>query len=422
MLPVYKRESFIEANRADATFFQWILSKGTNYTCYVEYMSSLDEEGAINNRIEIIRTIIYALHKPLQFTFFYWTLLILILYKFNFKNRIVKIITFHFIFRSLGDIIDKLGGLMPRYYANTIISQDEYGVTLGCNFNFIPVPEVHPLKWFFTRQIGCIFWMVGEIIADWYPLIRTREIVKSAESIWYVYLTCGIFNLSKLSLIICHFFLSPKMLYDENGVYKKQYVSLFYFKYWVIQLIIIFASIIYDISVFLVLKRHAFQISISQLSFVKKFKTFSEYRIIVTMIITIIFLPIASIAIILKFYYYFKDGYTELEFSFDEIRRSIANLQYFIIFIDQILLSFSQPLTSSDNDSSNYYYSTTKDTYSKNNKSQLFASLSNDNINYNNFNNNTTTTTNNNNMNLLEYNNFNQNFSSRNYGNYKLEE
>ena len=93
-----QRKYFIE-DRSKASIFQWLTSKGTNYTCYVNYINSLDKEGELNNEIDVIRTIIYALHKPLQFTFFYWTLLIFILHKFNFKKPVMKIILVHFILR-----------------------------------------------------------------------------------------------------------------------------------------------------------------------------------------------------------------------------------------------------------------------------------------------------------------------------------
>jgi len=93
-----ERKYFIE-NGEKASYFQWLRSKGTNFTCYEMYMNSLNEEQYINNKISVIRTIIYAFNKPIQFTFFYWTLLILILHKFNFKKPIIKIVLVHFILR-----------------------------------------------------------------------------------------------------------------------------------------------------------------------------------------------------------------------------------------------------------------------------------------------------------------------------------
>ncbi|KAL6609074.1 hypothetical protein U3516DRAFT_596115, partial [Neocallimastix sp. 'constans'] len=340
-----ERKYFIESNRSQATWIQWVTSKGTSFDCYVQYLDKLSQEDRIDNKIEFIRTIIYALHKPFQFTFFYWTILVFILYKFNFKRRIMKIILIHLILRSLGDILDKFGDLFPRYY-----SYKEDGT---CDMGNA-MTEMHPFKWVLTRQIGSVFWYTGEIVADWYPLLRTREIVKNPQSIWFVYVTCIIFNLSKVVLIILHFFLRPSDLYGEDGVFRLEHVHMFYFIYWIIQLFIIYASVFYDISVYTVLKKYTFQIINSQISFVKKFKTFSEYRINVSLLIGIFFLPLFSISVGMKFYYYFSKNYHSLEFSFEELRRSVANLQYFIIYIDQILLSYSDEGSKMTNNSLKY--------------------------------------------------------------------
>jgi len=90
---------FIETNRSNAGYIRWLTSKGTNMTCYLNYLNSLDKEGELNNKIDTIRVIIYSIHCPFQFLFFYWTLLIFILHRFNFKKPVMKIILAHFILR-----------------------------------------------------------------------------------------------------------------------------------------------------------------------------------------------------------------------------------------------------------------------------------------------------------------------------------
>jgi len=94
----YTEENFVE-DKAQSTYFDVLFSKGTNYSCYLEYVSSLEPEDRINNTINIIRTVIYALAQPFQFAFFYWTLLIFIMHKFNFKKPIMKIILIHYVMR-----------------------------------------------------------------------------------------------------------------------------------------------------------------------------------------------------------------------------------------------------------------------------------------------------------------------------------
>ncbi|ORY43196.1 hypothetical protein LY90DRAFT_671768 [Neocallimastix californiae] len=339
-IDTYTEKNFIDP-REDNTLFQWIFSKGTNYSCYNEYLSTLKDEDLINNRIDVIRTIIYSIHTPLQFTFFYWTLLLFILHKFNFKKPVMKIVLIHFILRSTGDVLDKLGNLWSYYFANQYkeIKNGDDTIYLweGCQYRSFQT-EMHPMKWFVTRQLGVLFWFTGEIAADWYPLVRTRAVARDQKSIRLVYWACGIFNITKITIIVYHWCFSPAKLYDKNGVYNKELVNEFYVYYWIIHLLIIYASVFYDVAVFHVLKKCVFKTVKVKSGFLKKFQTISEYRIFISAGINIIFLPIVSVTIVLKLIYYYYKGYHNLNFSFDEIRQSIANVQYFMIFIDQILL------------------------------------------------------------------------------------
>ncbi|KAL6622106.1 hypothetical protein U3516DRAFT_266099 [Neocallimastix sp. 'constans'] len=358
------RHSFIETDRLNAGYFQWLFSKGTNMTCYIDYMNSLDDQAKLNNKIEVIRVIIYALHRPLKFLFFYWTMLIFILHKFNFKKPVMKIILAHFVLRSMGDLVDKLGDLFPRYYANTW--EQVNGVkTLTCRVDS-GSSEMHPMKWVITRHLGILLWFTGEICGDWYPLLRTKAVVKN-KSIRLVYCACAIFNISKLAIIICHFCLQPTALYDEDGVYRKQHVNYFYFYYWAIHLIIIYSSVLYDISVYYVLKKNVFQVTKSHFGFFKKFKSISEYRILISSVVNMIFLPLVSVTIIAKFYYLKAYDYDDLNFSFDEIRQSVANIPYYMIFIDQIFLIHSK------------YTQSNVESYSGNSKSYGYNSNSDNN-------------------------------------------
>ena len=243
-----------------------------------------------------------------------------------------------YLFRSLGDVIDKFGDLMPRYYANERIFDNENNfIGFKCRYDSSN-PERHPLRWFLTRQIGCTLWCTGEIVGDWYPLFRTKAMSWDKKSILLVYFTCGLFNFSKISLFVYHYKLLPSQLYDKDGVYDQDTVDKFYFPYWYIQILIIYTSVIYDFSVYYVLRKNLSKISQSNIGFIKKFKMLSQYRILVSTFICFAFLPIISITLMLKIYFFKAYNYHKLNFSFDEIRQSITNVQYFMIFIDQILL------------------------------------------------------------------------------------
>ncbi|ORX61152.1 hypothetical protein BCR36DRAFT_579198 [Piromyces finnis] len=316
-------------------YFDWIFSKGTNMTCYAEYLAGLSKEDYVGSKIDLVRTIIYSCAKPLQSPFFYWTLLLLILHKFNFKKPVMKIILAHYVLRAIGDILDQLSGLMPLYF-----SLDENG---NCR-NSVGAAEQHPFRWLLTRQIGCIFWYFGEICGDWYPLLRTRAVARDQKSMIWVYTSCVLFNLSKITLIFIQFFFLPvTKLYKYNEetnsyLYDNDEKNKFYNKYWINIGVIILCSVLYDITVFFVLKRQIFSKTKSDFGFLKKFRTISEYRIIVSVLICIFLLPVILATIVIKFYFYNKKDMKNLNFSFEDIRTLIVNVQYFMIFIDQIML------------------------------------------------------------------------------------
>eukprot|EP00833_Pecoramyces_ruminatium_P013876 jgi/Orpsp1_1/1187908/evm.model.d7180000061048.1 len=329
---------FIE-NIENPSFFSWLGSKGTHFECYIEYLNTLNPEQKLDNKIANIRTVIYALHEPIKFIFFYWTILIFILYKFNFRKPVMKIVLLHFVLRALGDVINRFGDLeiMNHYYTKEpVYNEQDIQIGLQCRYDS-GAPERNPLKWFLTRQIGCTLWCLGEIVGDWYPLLRTRALAKGQKLMRIVYITCGLFNISKLSLIILHYTLNPAKIYNKELLFENEKVLDFYFNYWTLQLFVIYSSLIYDFSVYYVLKRNLS--GMGKISgFLRKFKTISQYRIYVSVIISLIFLPLFSITIFIKYYYRRKYGYINLNFSFDEIKNSINNVQYYMIFIDQILL------------------------------------------------------------------------------------
>jgi len=82
---------FIENDRSKASYFQWIKSKGTNYTCYMEYLKELEEEKIMNNKIEQFRTVLNSITAPFSMPFLYWTLIVFIIYKLNYHKPVMKI-------------------------------------------------------------------------------------------------------------------------------------------------------------------------------------------------------------------------------------------------------------------------------------------------------------------------------------------
>jgi len=270
------------------------------------------------------------------------------MYKFNTKRPVIKLVLYHYIFRTMGDIVEKLGDLLSIYHG-----LDKNGNCL----TYLEYTEQHPLKWFLTRQINSFFWYTGEIIGDWYPLIRTKAVAKNGRSIKLVYIFCILFNITKIAVPISQIFLSPTSLYvggkgDNYGKYNYDHVNEYYNYYWLIQALVIIASLLYDFAVFIVLKKELFNKVTSEYGFIKKFRLISEYRIFVSCLIAIIGLPIALFTSITKIVT-FKTKWKGVNFSIEDFRIVVTNVQYMIIFIDQILL------LNSRNDSSGGKYTCT---------------------------------------------------------------
>lgn len=227
-----------------------------------------------------------------------------------------------------------------------------------------------PFKFLLTQQIGVICGNIGEIFGDWYLLFRTRAVVKNKTTLRPVYISCIFFNLTKIATILLHWSYSPTNLQSSiDGTYNQKDMDLFYFNFWLLQLIIIYASVIYDITVYFVLKKNVFKDMNKhiQFGFIKNFKNISEFRIIICTLISIVFLPIVSFIIIIKFYLYYSKDYSNLDFRFGS---SITGVQYFMIFIDQILLM--RPTSESSAASSEVYSYTPSGIKLSNSSSNVF--------------------------------------------------
>jgi len=227
---------------------------------------------------------------------------------------------------------------MTHYYTNIEIKEGNTVIGYDCN-NEVSLIEMYPLRWLITKQLVTLFWSIGEIIADWYPLVRTKEIVGSDKSLWFIYTTCILYNLSKISLIFHLFTVNSKDFYNDQGVFQMSKLKYYNIRCWIIHLIILYTCVIYNISVFLVLKKRLK--IMNKMGSLNKFLSISEYRICFFLLVCIIFLPIISITIILKLYYSIKSD-RSVDFTFENIRTLIVDAQYYMMFIDQILLVLSR--------------------------------------------------------------------------------
>ncbi|ORX65293.1 hypothetical protein BCR32DRAFT_286584 [Anaeromyces robustus] len=361
---LYDRSYFIE-NNTNPTFFQWMRSKGTNYECYLQKMSEISDTQWDNIVLKKYDSIISAIVAPCSFYFLYWSLLIFILHKFDFRKPVMRIILGHLVIRCMGNVLEVYGETYNTYYFNKKVKDSFGNEYLVCD-SYADV-NTHPFRWFLTRQIGTICWYLGEIIADWYPLLRTKAIVKQKQ-MHSVYFTCALFNLSKILLIVYHLSRNPTKFYNPvDGTFNEFKKEKFSAYYWSIQLTIIVTSIIYECSIFFTLKKCVFEITDLNMGIMKKFKVLSEYRILSSAFVAMVCLPFICIAIIIQYYYFFFHKPPILmEVQFETVRQAIANVQYFMIFIDQLLLICSNYDAKLSQYAINSDYSSNTDPYTNN--------------------------------------------------------
>jgi len=340
-----------EYDRANAGVFDWLLSMGTNFTCYNQTIMGSEDLQLYNSKIDKIRTILYMIQTPFLSKFFFWAMIIFALHKFNFKKPIMKVIGLHYVLHTIGTIFSRSGGLIGNYYS---VYEGNCNVKEG------------PLLWFIGRDFAMVFWYTAEIIGDWYPLLRTKAVVKNEKIIWLVYITCGIFNLSKVAKVVLYCSRNLRTMYNVNGEFDFEKDGYLYKVGDIIELVIYTTALLYDLAVYIVLKKCIFsKNNYYNFGFLKKFKNLSEYRILLSSLISLFFLPFLFAAQAFRFHYLYKyRGAYALNFTSEDAREFVTHIQYFMMYIDQIFLTCfkneSSVSSSNNNSGSNVYKGSTK--------------------------------------------------------------
>ncbi|ORX47649.1 hypothetical protein BCR36DRAFT_584749 [Piromyces finnis] len=224
-------------------------------------------------------------------------------------------------------------------------------------------------NWFVGIGIANIFWIIGEIIGDWYPLLRTKAIINNEKKIRMVYLTCAVYNIIKVFSVF-HFFyqffnITKSHDYQNDGDSGSQSMTKFGLSWWILITITQISSFFYDLSIIICLKQNLFNqlhdFSLGKNSFVERFKRISEFRIVISMLATMIFLPVILLYIIFVLKYSL-DGKHSIPFdddSMESIRKVVIGVNYSLMYIDQILLKcYVKRNTTNNNDNNNPSYET----------------------------------------------------------------
>ncbi|OUM65863.1 hypothetical protein PIROE2DRAFT_59717 [Piromyces sp. E2] len=274
--------------------------------------------------------------------FFSWTCLVLILTYKKWKKYIVMLMVVHYLLRCIGDMFEKCLNIFEQDYTRWPFGNSQ---------------------WIKSYGIASIFWHSSEIIGDWYLLIRTKTIIKNNNKIVWVYATCIIYNLVKCTQIYSFMSYVPfREGFDQadpetQNAYYALNMADFKAHKWTNVALQQICSLAYELSVFIILKKYVFNdkeslklIDINGNSFLKKFKQISEYRIILSVLITICGIPLIFTY---AFYVFYYDRTTTTMDSqekintvhamiddsiIDPIRTLILNFSYIFMYVDQVIL------------------------------------------------------------------------------------
>ncbi|OUM60681.1 hypothetical protein PIROE2DRAFT_13498 [Piromyces sp. E2] len=281
------------------------------------------KNGISNLLIDIIQECICSSITMKCFT---WLFIVLILHKHSCKKPVFIILIGHYLLLLVNACIKCVLPYFPVNYAN-----------------YYPYGKI---RWI-ANCIGECFYYCGEIVGDWYPLIRTRTVTNNDKKIKIVYVTCIIFNFTKLfgiGVILKNMNINLRMKDDNNQNVKDmpQFKVIWYGTLIAVQV----ASFFYDLSVTYALKTCLFnkmkEYNLgNKINFLDKFKYISELRIFTSMVASITFLPILCYFFhILCYNLQYGEDQTKMRLNepIEHFRGLVVSINYTFMYIDQILL------------------------------------------------------------------------------------
>ncbi|OUM69226.1 hypothetical protein PIROE2DRAFT_2932 [Piromyces sp. E2] len=198
--------------------------------------------------------------------------------------------------------------------------------------NYYPYSSINWFLYSFSESL----YTIGSIIGDWYLLMRTKTLVNKRGSVMIIYITYFLQITIKLVIIASHFIFIPIDLRqkNENGDTVWDYINIMMLKTLLIAISFV-TTFIYGLFVIIVLKKNLLHnnYNIVKNSIINKVKKYSEYRIYISMIVTMVLIPL-----------YFMQNYTFGVYikdknipNFDMLYNFIRHFNCYIMYIDQIL-------------------------------------------------------------------------------------
>ncbi|ORX79879.1 hypothetical protein BCR32DRAFT_269170 [Anaeromyces robustus] len=288
-------------------------------------------------------TVYKIVEAPFNNFFFPWIIIIIIINRKNLNNSINFILIFHYIFRSLGYVFRKLA--------------DAYPINYPAEFNYAIWPYSK-----IRYTIGCIFamsfWIIGEIIGDWYPTVRTCKIVHVKWKKLIVKVSCIIYNITKLFTIMIYIYHGKDFEFSqksEDGRARDNIIlDKILMQWWIIVILNFFFGVINDACIIYALKTEVFDklktFNKRSYGFIEKFKQISEFRILTSMIISICYMLIFIPILIAKYHEVKKldRNFNSVldEYKLNDIREAVLFFNHIMMYIDQILLKYISTLSS----------------------------------------------------------------------------
>jgi len=262
-------------------------------------------------------------------SYFPWVCLILIINGRNWKKPINLILIGNWFFRAIGDILKATMDLRP-HEPNT----------------FWPFSHKN---WYIGFVLAHVFWFLGEIIGDWYPLLRTKIVTNDKKKMMWVYITCIFYNFVKVLAMFCGLINFPidLKITDEKAVTTEDLIQ-YNIAWWSTIALMQLASCLYDLSIINALNSFLsdtiknFKVKGSY-TFLEKFKQISEFRIIFSMLASIVFFPIVTVFVVFLILDYNDVNsryHQKSDAEIEQMRIAVLNFNYALMYMDQVLLRY----------------------------------------------------------------------------------
>ena len=296
----------------------------------------------VNNDIDSLKTrrivdgIQTSLLVYIENLFFPWLCLVLFINKDNWKRPIIILLILYWFLQSTGNLLQSF-----LNYTNVLNYKD-------CIWPY------NKLNWYIVNASAHLFWVSGEIIADWYNYLRTKALVHDKNRMKPIFITCIVYNIVKVIHILCNYIFTPTSFRIADDETK---TGLFTYKiiWWSLVLVISLISLLYDTFVIIALKKTLFDklenFKHKLNNFLEKFKQISELRIIISIIIYLIFFPWVLVHLYchIESYLHHNTNINSIYTQLEHLRILGLRFTYTFMYIDQVLLRFYVNKTVSTN-------------------------------------------------------------------------